>query len=292
MCGGGVCAPPGLSPGTGSAATAAARWCWLPPGLGEKNGGLGAAGGGFGVEHMELYPNTPRGSGALRAGGVGGARCHLGQLSWGTPNLCSCAKISPLAGGSLPAPPGDPKLEVFTCYFRAVWRRKLLRPQPAGAGSSAGLGVGSPVLCAGWGRGAGLCTLPERLKTPEPTRCTPRSHPPHGKWLGRGGFTNPNRRGLPLPPPCTGKGPKADALRPCRRSGTSPRTARGPAEIGERGLCGAPTYSSMSIGQESGTAAAWRGESRRQVVSPGGYPVLARCWEGMSPQNIPTCSPR
>lgn len=97
---GGACPPPGLSPGTGSAPTAAARWCWLPPGLGEKNGGLGAAGGGFGVKHTELYPNTPRGSGALRAGGVcGGARCHLGLPIWaaelGNPkSLLQCQNIT------------------------------------------------------------------------------------------------------------------------------------------------------------------------------------------------------
>lgn len=225
----------------------------------------------------------------MRGGDLGGARCRLGLPVWaaqlGNPK-------SPLLCQNISSGRGFPSSTIRSPetrgFYRAVRRCKLLRPQPAGAGSSARGRAGCGVPSPGCGIGPGHWALrPPReegevLTPPAPRAAHPGHVPPSvGNGSGEGQTRSAVRHGQVSPTPteggclcprrARGGGPTPTPCGPAGAQGTSPRTARGPPATPERGLCRSPTYSSMSMGQESGTAAAWRGESRRHVVSPAGY---------------------
>lgn len=246
-------------------------------------------GGGLGAENTTLYPNTPRGAGAREGGRPGGSTVPLGAASLGSsagkPQISApVPKYQFWQGVPFQHHPvtrnsrflqGCPAMQTAPASARWGWelsqgQGRLRGPQPWVRDGARALGSApSP-------RGG------TSAHSPSPACCAPRSRPPPvGNGSGEGQTRSAVRHGQVSPTPteggclcprrARGGGPTPTPCGPAGAQGTSPRTARGPPATPERGLCRSPTYSSMSMGQESGTAAAWRGESRRHVVSPAGY---------------------
>lgn len=146
------------------------------------------------------------------------------------------------------------------------------------------------MLCAGWGRGAGLCTLPERLKTH--TVHTQVASPPWEMARERG-FYQPKPKGAASAPTMHGEGTQGRRPTALQALGDLTQDRTGASRNwGARALRGSYLFVNVY-----GAGIRHRGCVEGREQKAGGEPrglsaVLARCWEGMSPQNIPTCSPR